>query len=117
MTKRVKKALLKSIEHWHENLDMLILNHLSGEPLSREVYTTADNCALCAIFNTCNLCEGCPVYNFSGWSLCEGTPYEDVVKWICWLMFYPRSVSGAYKRGYEVISKELEFLYSLLLAR
>ena len=38
--------------------------------------TGPDDCPLCHLFNNEKLCVGCPVYEKTGKSGCEGTPYD-----------------------------------------
>jgi len=119
VTKKAHKALLKSIQHWHENLDMLILNYLSGnEDLIEDVVCSGDDCALCTAFAPS--CYKCPICEFTGDSDCIGTPYFYFVG-----LLHSYLDSGAhlrvecdrrynFERFYEAASQELEFLYSLL---
>jgi hypothetical protein len=110
MNKKTENALLKSIEHWHQNLNMLLVNHLSGEEnLTKDIEIYSDHCALCKMFGrdwlTCN--DDCPIVIKTGQDNCLDSPHENVEDWF---------IDGLnnFEKGYDAISKELEFLYSLL---
>jgi hypothetical protein len=112
LTPAGRKALLKSIEHWHCNLDMLILNYLSGSySLEDDIRISGDDCALCHLYRDC---KSCPISEDQG-RHCRGTPYYSVQDW----MLEPRmACTGCtredYREGYRVISAMLEYLYSVL---
>jgi hypothetical protein len=120
MAKKARAALLASIEHWHQNLDMLILNYLSGQPLSLDISTDASNCPLCACYNKASLddefCVACPICQHTEGRWCAGSPYAPANYWLqqAYQNVSSRSVIKDYEIGYERISAELEFLYSLL---
>jgi hypothetical protein len=97
MTKR--QAILASIEHWEQNLDMLILNHLSNDYLYEDVHIFSLHCPLCQKYNDC---ENCPIGNG-----CIYTP------WIKVRNDYFNNYDN-YPSSYKVIKKEIKFLYSLL---
>jgi len=46
----VREAIRDSVEHWMDNLQMLILNHLSDFPLIYDIEIYPDTCPLCALF-------------------------------------------------------------------
>lgn len=109
MNSKTQKALLNSIEHWHQNLNILILNHLSNSPLTTNINMTASTCPLCSLFFDSN-CKNCPItINNPSHCACTNTPYIDAANW-----FYNGLTNHDYSLGYEVISNELEFLISLL---
>jgi hypothetical protein len=59
--------------HWR---DMAEQGLASGdEPAQQE-------CAFCDAFNVMGVCNGCPVKEFTGFSTCEGTPYNYA--WDAW---------------------------------
>lgn len=111
MTKRARQALLKSIEHWHQNLDILIMNYLSKQQLTTDISTSGLDCALCAEYSSC---FGCPVCLKTNATQCIGTPYKTVSDWIFYNVPFLQNYNTYYKQGYEAISDELEFLYRLL---
>lgn len=112
MTKKAHKALLESIEHWHENLDMLILNHLSNSMLFEDIRMDRYVCSLCCVFFE-NACVRCPVYKHTGLPSCRGTPYRKADEILDCDSTY-RSYDGLYKSMYKAISEEIDFLHSLL---
>jgi hypothetical protein len=116
MTLTTKKALLKSIEHWHQNLNMLILNYLAGQNLRKDIHMTQEFCALCKLFNIGSpYCIGCPVNENDQHTWCEGTPYDAASDWLeKWYDEDDSNRETDFKEGFRLISKELEFLYSLL---
>ena len=74
MDEVTKAALLKSIEHWKENEEVLVIS---------EARVGAAHCALCGLFNRCGEdddCEGCPVADATGHLLCGGSPYDATVE-------------------------------------
>ena len=106
----IEEALLLCIEHWEENLDMLILNELSGSDLMEDVSTSSLDCALCTLFWWACRCKGCPISEETGQRSCGGTPFQDVIAWV---KRYEAD-STSYEEGYEVFNAEIKFLYSLL---
>jgi hypothetical protein len=107
MTKR--QAILASIEHWEQNLDMLILNNLAGEELTDDINTGSDYCSLCKKYK--NNCVPCPIgkikINDISYYGCSNTPYEKVSEWHGYYEY-------DYNKGYRAIKAEIKFLYSLL---
>jgi hypothetical protein len=103
MNKNLRKAILKSIEHWHQNLDMLILNNLSNHYLIDDISILGEDCALCIYLHS--LCCDCPLYDNYKWNCCK--EYQSVINW-----YYGNH--RTYTIGYKVISVMLEKLYSLL---
>jgi hypothetical protein len=104
MNKRTKKALLDSIEHWHQNLDMLILNDLSNHAdLWEDIQFDGAHCPLCQLLQDM-FCDNCPIH-LAGAPGCVNTPWSAV-----------RSFQRVqdFPKVYKVISDELEYLYSLL---
>ena len=63
-TAETLEALDKSLEKWRK------LSRGEGEDMGIK------NCALCRLFWD-ESCFGCPVYEYSGFPECEGTPYMD----------------------------------------
>ncbi len=102
----IKKALLESIEHWHQNLDMLILNHLSDSLLTYDIHIGPTSCALCILFN--RDCDDCPINIANRNTGCSTGTYPIVSKMIL------NDDEKSYNKLYKAISNELEFLYSLL---
>jgi hypothetical protein len=117
INKKTKEAILESIEHWHQNLNMLLLNHLSGEVLIKDISIHSDDCALCQMFKGEDCINKCPIslkfedleenqyYEKTYTEGCYYSPWHDVVKWFR---------RPKFEEGFKVISEELEFLYSLL---
>ena len=74
MNAKTLKALKASIEHWRENATRKDIENIKIGPVE---------CALCGIFNTIRTrpkdrCEGCPVAEKTGASLCGLSPYAPV---------------------------------------
>ena len=105
-------ALRGSIKHWEENL-------AAKEP--KEASTRAQDCPLCQIFllapkdysrpRVVSQCEyGCPVWEFTGETGCQGTPYEKADDTLCdW-----RNGEATIDDWREAAKAELDFLKSLL---
>jgi hypothetical protein len=93
------KALKGSIEK-HENI-------LDGS--ERDEGTK--NCPLCQLFHN-DRCEGCPIFEKTGFQGCEGTPYED------WDEHQDEAHSGDNTVQCEecerLVKLEIEFLKSLI---
>ena len=68
MDSKTLTALKASIEHWRENESVIRV---------AEVSVGAQGCALCFEFFQADTCAGCPVYEATGQSRCELTPYND----------------------------------------
>jgi len=118
MTKRARRALEASIEHWVDQLCMLILDYLSGESLWEEIEIQGIDCPLCGLYQTGRTsCWRCPVYARTGLELCKGTPYGAVHRWLSEVMKAGRLPDGdrdyAYREGYRLIVAEIKFLESL----
>lgn len=95
-----KVGLWLSIQHWHENLDMLILNKLSRHKnLIDNIYIGSSHCPLC---NTHFLCRDCVIGDM--YISCSNTPWVEINR-----VFY----CNDYDILYDKISAELEFLYTL----
>jgi hypothetical protein len=115
MNCKTRKALIASIEHWRQNLDMLILNYLSGDSdLTEDIHIRSSSCPLCVLFikKWSIPCRGCPVYKNTGYRDCLCSTWGRVFRW-----FNSRPVVGKkkdYQRGYRVISAEIKYLVSLL---
>lgn len=65
MNEETKNALEGSIAKWKA------IEEGHGEDHGLE------NCPLCKLFHTGEVCDGCPVKEETGKDFCEGTPYED----------------------------------------
>jgi hypothetical protein len=113
MNKKAAKALEKSIEHWEENLDMLILNYLSDDHLAKDIDISSDCCPLCQLFINKYLCRGCPIFEFTGIALCGKTSWKNVNAWLSNSYYSHYDKKGVYEQGVEVITKQIEFLKSL----
>ena len=86
MDEKTRGALERSIEHW-----------------TRRTRGHSDtDCALCGLFNNKQYhCRGCPVFERTGQTGCDGTPYWD---WV--------SAATAPQRR-KAAKRELDFLISL----
>jgi len=72
MNERTLKALLASVEHWHENYFKAGNGNLAWSDVS------GSECALCAEFYTNDKCDGCPVQEATGQTRCFDTPHDVV---------------------------------------
>lgn len=113
MKKSTRKALKASIEHWEQNLDMLILNHLSKEEdLTKDIYLFIDSCPLCKIFYGSDsfysnkYCTGCPVFIATGSTGCDNSPWNKIYSW-------HGNKERTYAQGYKIFRAEILFLKSL----
>ena len=133
MNKKTLIALNKSIDHWFENLQILILNYLSNFDLNLDIDISAESCPLCKLFNNDynHSCEKCPISNNGINRFCHGTPYSDVDRWLNDVdKFFPLSAKpqlsnitpmsldsltrlNLYKTGTKLISNQIDFLISL----
>lgn len=95
MTLQAYKALLKSIEHWEENV---------AHPHAMKLGPT--HCPLCREFRKARHdCDGCPVKERTGKPFCRGTPYDQ----------FDRNVEPMDPDDtLSVAEEELAFLKSLL---
>ena len=105
MKEKTLQALRKSIEHWEDNLRKAKEQQLPD--------ISADSCALCSLFFRKN-CEGCPIQQHTGKTICKDTPYYDVVNAISNVDddFAPTSAQS--KKIAKLCHKEIDFLKSLL---
>jgi hypothetical protein len=98
------KLLNESIEHWYQNLDMLILNNLSDDYLYKDININSCDCPLCQNY----YCDMCPI-GIDTANGCGSTPWIRVSYWISYWI----SEDGGYTEGYKVISEEIEYLINL----
>lgn len=107
MNEKALKALKKSIIHWK------LMSELS--PKGKTPYE--ENCALCLAFRVQEnwwSCEGCPVKEETGQSLCSGSPYEKAFNaWRQWKNA-DREPNFATDEWVKCAIEELDFLKSLL---
>lgn len=77
MNQRIE-ALETTIKHWEKNVKAPTIHELSIGPKA------CDCCKKWNPYSTNYLtineskCNGCPIYDFTGISFCEGTPYMDI---------------------------------------
>lgn len=106
MNQKTLTMLQKSIEHWERNA--------AEKP--EDASTRAADCALCGVFNNSytaeNDCLGCPVYEKTGETFCEGSPYPRADTALRIWRRFPNSLRE--KEWREAARDELEFLKSLL---
>lgn len=110
--KKQRNALTKAIEHWHENLDMLLLNNLSkAEDLREDIYIGPKYCPLCRINRSC---KNCLIGIETQREDCEGSPFFDVYYWYYRTTRIPNYTrADDFNRGWESITGQLEYLYML----
>jgi hypothetical protein len=112
MTKKASKALKESIEHWHQILDMLILNYLSDSYLDTDIFMDGHYCPLCVLYSDGGMCwDRCPVYKFTSEDQCVDTPYYEAREWLRCAKHIDEDI---YAEGYKLIATELAFLYKVL---
>lgn len=104
MNKATRKALERSIAHWERVVEF-------GGRYTRD-NISSDNCALCRRFNS-NECEGCPVKERTGQSICKGSPYHEAARlwYVCRGEGLIPCTQAKFKRAAR---RELAFLKSLL---
>jgi len=111
ISKKELKALDKSIEHWWQNLEMLILNYLSDECLINDIFISEGYCSLCSYILKMSQgwiddCEDCIIVK-TGHKECGGGGCWDYVHtWYC-------SCEPNYKTGYNTISEMLNLLIKI----
>jgi hypothetical protein len=123
MTKKARKALIKSIEKWERYLTVAHFVDASFVWIvdacicidNEILIDDPQTCPLCNVFNKSSLgytssCNRCPIYEKTGKLFCEGTPYFKISDWM--LDFQNHRVD--IKEGIDLIAEEVEFLYSLL---
>ena len=97
-------ALKKSIAHWER---------LASGQRKRGEWIGPTHCALCKLFIAGD-CEDCPVAEETGYSYCDGTPYEIVQAYIDARFLVDRESILNSKEFKSAARKELRFLKSLL---
>lgn len=107
MTPETLKALQGSIAKWKTIV----------ESKGQIIGTDGTDCPLCLMFNqhfneqAKDNCEGCPVAKKTGFSHCEGSPFEEYDSLV---ESYDDCEESDAERLAEVAQEELEFLTSLL---
>lgn len=103
MNEVAKEALLKSIEHWKENVAAEFVSEMNTSPL---------NCALCEQFVRLaeGMCEGCPVMEKTGKQGCHDTPYYAAHDALVAL----QRGEGTIHEWRKAAQAEVDFLESLL---
>ena len=97
-------ALKKSIAHWER---------LASGHRKRGEWIGPHQCALCKLF-IADECEGCPVAEETGYSYCDGTPYEIVQTYVDARFLVDRESILNSQEFKSAARKELRFLKSLL---
>jgi hypothetical protein len=122
MTKKARKALIKSIEKWERYLTVAHFVDASFTwdtaciCIENEILIDdPQTCPLCNVFNKSSFgytssCDGCPIYDKTRKQFCMGTPFIKIAGWM--YDFYNLRVD--IKEGIDLIAEEVEFLYSLL---
>jgi len=89
-TKTMGEVYRQVVHHWNKIISVIddYLRIKPDIPLEdyfeyRDVSWGADGCVYCKIFICTGIdydgsCVGCPIAIYSGYSACEGTPWEDV---------------------------------------
>jgi len=130
MTKYQKKLHKEVVEHWYQNLDILILNYLSGNNLFNYISIGSSSCPFCGVYNVYNIsmyddydcdgCVGCPIYLITKERYCRATPHVKIEKlyketniYNPMLHYNKKLRKNMYYRLYRAISKEINFLLSL----
>ena len=118
--KQIEIAIWKSIAHWHENLDMLMLNYWNKEPLYLDIFIDTNHCPLCSLFYTekyyiCPRCNQCPLDKNKNNCTKHDSTYAAVAQWkLKSYMTTPDLYSHYYKLGYITISNMINALYKIL---
>jgi hypothetical protein len=107
MEKKTLLALRKSIKHWKDNVRLA----QNGEDIS----ISSSACALCGLFflvyrespETTLSCYGCPIFERTKKSYCEGTPYYNVQAIV-------EEGTGLFTDLVKRCKEEVKFLESLL---
>lgn len=108
MNTETLQALCDSIEHWKRMVDNGVTD--KDKP-------TGKQCALCKMFCVpgSSYCVGCPVYEHTGITLCENTPFAINVMpiWVDW--DYGQDINENEMPEFQAAAQlELNFLISLL---
>jgi hypothetical protein len=129
MNSEQKNALKESIRHWKNLLKIATKN--IGEPMrpttnhrtwkfGRSTFKIGpEECALCHIyqnvFDSYDACGKCPVFEKTGFSFCEGTPYARIERMLNDI-YFDRSCKDRVmdNKLVQMVEKELNFLLSLM---
>ena len=108
MSELNRKLLRDSVDHWEENVERVKRGDLPD--------TRSSECALCREYNWGDRhCEGCPVYEHTGWLYCRSTPFQRVEAWRCLAIDAPASESDSiWDNLLRACQDELKLLNKLL---
>ena len=113
LSKKNQALKKKCVDHWHEILMLLMLNHLSKSGrLEDDIEIGSTVCPFCKKYlkdSQVNgiecACTGCPIATRTGKPLCYYTPWLAVKN-----LFYNYTT---YKKFFKAITNEINFLESL----
>ena len=112
-SKNQLKALNASIEHWRQNLDLLVLNKLTKLCLTDDIEINYESCPLCQINESSN-CYDCLLFVVNG-EACTNSVWGNVNDWMhyvlldtLWTGQYTDPKS--YNMGFSVISAMINYL-------
>lgn len=113
MDKCTLKALIKSITHWEENLNLAKAGDYD------QIEFNADSCALCYEFYQDylgpNACRGCPVQQATGGHSCQKSPWSLIANMLTrWDFNYYHQCFSYHDVIVNAVALEVSFLKSLL---
>jgi hypothetical protein len=101
------RLLAESIEHWQSNLDLTKSGRVNDTKIGSK------DCPLCKVYDTIDgehgigaQCLGCPIAEYTGQSVCGGTPYNEA--W--WAHFDAWYYNRNLDRVVYAFQQELTFL-------
>ena len=121
--KKQINALKGSIEHWEQNVNMLLLNYFSYNKkdddslknwITDNISFGYEECKCCEYYYKID-CARCPISIVSNIDCCYNTPYKSFTR-IFWNYIddvIPTN-KNSFNKLYKAACDELEFLYSVL---
>lgn len=95
-------------------LTQLCVEHWNCKNLDVSHRTTADECPFCQCYYTIDGdCEGCPIFDFTGYKYCGKTPYDNVCE-AEEILDAQGDNTPDFEFLCDSVEKEVEFLISLL---
>ena len=108
-----------AVNHWEENLEILILNYLADDNLTDDISISCCDCPFCQEYREGynglgeeDDCLYCPIRIATGRRYCSGSPYIKVYKWFDCSPFND-GYEVSFEKGLKAIMEEIDFLKSL----
>lgn len=108
MDAKTLEALKASIAKWEKNA----VAKTTGDYLK-----SVKDCPLCGLFYAKD-CDGCPISEKTGQTVCEGTPYAEAAEawsdWDWWTVIDGKARAKSRAKALRAAKAEVKFLKSLL---